>query len=249
MGRLTGKKALVSGGAQGLGAAHVRAIIANGGQVVIGDIDDATGRALATELGDAAVYVHLDVTSEPDWRAAVATAVAQFGGLNIMVNNAGIASFGGLVNPSPDAWETVIAINLTGPFLGIVAAREALIASAPSAIVNISSTAGMIGCTEAHGYTASKFGLRGLTKSVALELAAFGVRCNSVHPGIIRTRIIEGLQVDVLLGPMQRVGEPSEVAQLVVYLASDESSFSTGSEFIVDGGQIAGTFVLPTLKQ
>lgn len=247
-GRLDGKVALVTGGARGLGAAQARAIVAHGGRVVIGDLDDDAGQALAHELGDAAHYLALDVTSEPGWRTAVATTLDRFGKLNVLVNNAGIVTFGPIGTYGRAAWEAIIAVNLTGPFLGIAAARDALAASAPSSIINISSTAGMVGAAEGHGYSASKFGLRGLTKSAAMELAAVGIRCNSVHPGIIRTPRTEGLPVDVLLGPMRRMGEPDEVANLVVYLASDESSFSTGSEFIVDGGQIAGTSAPPAPK-
>ncbi len=248
MSSLDGKVALVTGGSNGLGAAQARAIVAAGGRVLIGDRLDDAGQALALELGDAARYVHLDVTSEADWRQAVDTAVAHFGRLNVLVNNAGIVTFGALGAYTRAQWEAIVAVNLTGPFLGIVAARAALVASAPSSIVNISSTAGMVGGAEAHGYSASKFGLRGLTKSVALELGALNVRCNSVHPGIIRTARTDGVDVDVLLGPMRRMGEAAEVANLVVYLASDDSSFSTGSEFIVDGGQLAGTPAPPTPK-
>lgn len=239
--RLAGKVALVSGGARGMGAAHARAIVAHGGRVVIGDLRDDQGAALAVELGAAATYVHLDVTSADDWREAVALAVARYGGLNILVNNAGIFGLGTLAAYPRVEWDAIIAVNLTGPFLGIVAARDALIASRPSSIVNISSTAGFVGTAEAHGYVASKFALRGLTKSVAMELGPLGVRCNSIHPGVIETPLTAGLDLSVLVGALRRIGQPEEVANLVVYLGSDESSFSTGAEFIVDGGQIAGT--------
>lgn len=241
MGRLDGKVALISGGARGMGAEHARAMIREGGQAVIGDILDADGAALADELGPGIVYTHLDVTQMSDWQHAVDLAVRSFGKLNVLVNNAGIANFGPLGAFSQTAWSRILEINLTGPFLGITAARDALVAAAPASIVNIASTAGIVGAAAAHGYCASKFGLRGLTKSVALELAQAGVRCNSIHPGIIRTPLTEGLDVSVLVGPMGRMGEAAEVANLLIYLASDESSFSTGSEFIIDGGQTAGT--------
>jgi 3alpha(or 20beta)-hydroxysteroid dehydrogenase len=241
MARLSGKTALVSGGARGMGASHARAIVAEGGNVVIGDLLDADGEALATELGDSAVYTHLDVTRPEDWDAAVALATSTFGGLNVLVNNAGIVNFGELSEYTASQWDLIISINLTGPFLGIAAARDALVASAPSSIVNISSTAGFQGSAALHGYTASKFGVRGLTKSVAMELGAHGVRANSIHPGPIRTPMTTDLDLDNLSGALGRIGEPAEVSNLVVYLASDESSFSTGAEFVVDGGQLAGT--------
>ena len=240
MARLDGKIALVSGGARGMGASHARAIVAEGGKVVVGDLLDDEGRALAEELGDAARYVHLDVTSEDDWAAAVATAVDEFGGLNVLVNNAGIVNFGRLGSYTRQQWELILGINVTGAFLGITAARDALVASAPSSIVNISSTAGMQGTTALHGYVASKFGVRGLTKSVALDLGPYGVRVNSVHPGFISTPMTASLNPDDLLIPLGRPAAPEEVSRMIVFLASDEASCSTGSEFVVDGGLIAG---------
>lgn len=238
---LVGKTALISGGARGMGASHARAIVENGGKVVIGDILDAEGQALAEELGESAVYAHLDVTKAADWDAAVALALSTFGNLNVLVNNAGIVNFGPIGGFTQEQWELIIGINLTGPFLGITAARDALVASAPSSIINISSTAGFQGTAALHGYAASKFGLRGLTKSVAMELGALNVRSNSVHPGPIRTPMTAGLDTDSMTVTLGRIGEPEEVSNLVVYLASDASSYSTGAEFIVDGGQLAGT--------
>jgi 3alpha(or 20beta)-hydroxysteroid dehydrogenase len=245
MNRLNSKVALVTGGARGIGEACARAVVANGGQVVIADLSDESGQGLGTELGERARYVHLDVTSADEWAQAVAFTLAEFGTLNVLVNNAGTATFGPLGTYTRESWDALLAVNLTGPFLGMSAARDALVASAPAAIVNVSSAAGMVGSAQAHGYTASKFGLRGLTKSVALELGAFGVRCNSVHPGPIRTPFTQDLDMSLIVGPLGRMGEPEEVANLVVYLASDESSFSTGSEFMVDGGQIAGIKAMP----
>jgi 3alpha(or 20beta)-hydroxysteroid dehydrogenase len=240
MERLTGKVALVTGGARGLGAAHARAIVAEGGKVVIGDVLDDDGRALAAELGGAARYVRLDVTSAEDWAAAVSAAVDTYGRLNVLVNNAGIWNHGALGEYTIEQWNKIVAINVTGPFLGITAARDALVAAAPSSIINTSSTAGIQGNPGVHGYVASKFAIRGLTKSVALELGPHNVRANSVHPGVIRTPMIDGLDVGGQIGALRRIGEPEEVAALVVYLASDESSFQTGAEFVVDGGQLAG---------
>jgi 3alpha(or 20beta)-hydroxysteroid dehydrogenase len=240
MGRLQNKVAIVSGGARGMGATHARAIVAEGGQVIIGDLLDEEGRALASELGDAARYVHLDVTSPQDWSNAVSSALDSFGHLNALINNAGIANFGRLGEYTLAQWNLIMNVNATGTFLGISAARDALIAAAPSSIVNISSTAGLQGVPAAHGYVASKFAIRGLTKSVALELGQYNVRANSVHPGIIKTPMTAGLNVGSQIGALQRPGDPEEVSALVVYLISDESSFQTGSEFVIDGGQLAG---------
>ncbi len=245
VGRLDGKVAVISGGARGLGEAFARAIVAEGGSVTLGDIRDPEGEVLALELGPRATYTHLDVTSSKDWQDAVALTVSTFGRLNVLVNNAGVAVFGNLGQFNEQQWNGVLAINLTGPFLGISAARDALVAAAPSAIVNISSTAGLVGNAGGHAYNASKFGLRGLTRSVALELWPLGVRCNSVHPGPTLTPATEGSDFSSIIGPLGRLGTPAEVANLVVYLAGDESSFSTGAEFVVDGGQTAGHAALP----
>ena len=244
-GRLAGKVALISGAAQGLGEAFARAIVAHGGSVTLGDVRDVQGQTLADELGPQALYRHLDVTSSKDWQEAVDATVSTFGRLNVLVNNAGVAAFGNLGQFTEQQWNAVLAINLSGPFLGTSAARDALVAAAPSAIVNISSTAGLVGNAGGHAYNATKFGLRGLTKSVALELWPLGVRCNSVHPGPTLTPATEGSDFTAIIGPLGRLGSPAEVANLVVYLASDESSFSTGAEFVVDGGQTAGHGALP----
>jgi 3alpha(or 20beta)-hydroxysteroid dehydrogenase len=242
MGRLSGKIALVSGGSRGMGATHARAIVANDGKVVIGDILEAEGAALARELGDDAHFIRLDVTKADDWKAAVALAVTEFGGLNVLVNNAGIAEKPTELEEYTEAqWNTILGINLTGVLLGIKAAVGALKASAPASIINISSTAGFIGTPGLHGYVATKFGVRGLTKAVAAELGSSRVRANSIHPGPIRTPMIAGFDVSGVAGALGRMGEPEEVSNLVVYLASDESSFSTGTEFVVDGGQLAST--------
>jgi len=238
--QLQGKVALISGGARGMGASHAREIVARGGKVVIGDVLDADGTALADELGDAATFVHLDVTEPEQWETAVSTATTMFGKLDVLVNNAGILSQGRIGEYGKDDWDRIIGINLTGQFLGITAATKALVDAAPASIINVSSTNGFQGSAAMHGYTASKFGVRGLTKSVAMELGAQGVRANSVHPGPIATPMTEGLDASGLAAALHRFGDPREVSNLVCYLASDESSFSTGSEFVVDGGQLAG---------
>ncbi|MGD9755780.1 MAG: SDR family oxidoreductase [Acidimicrobiia bacterium] len=238
--RLEGKVALISGGARGMGASHARAMVAQGAKVVLADVLDTEGEALAAELGDAAAYVHLDVTDRDQWAAAVQATVDRFGKLNVLVNNAGIANFGPIGHYPPQEWDRVIAINLTGVFNGIHASVEALKAAAPSSIINISSTAGLQGYAALPGYNAAKFGVRGLTKSVALDLGAAGVRCNSVHPGVVATPMTESLLTPQKHVAMRRVGRPEELSQLIVFLASDESSFSTGAEFVADGGETAG---------
>ncbi|MBE1536807.1 glucose 1-dehydrogenase [Actinomadura algeriensis] len=238
MGRVDGKVALISGGARGIGAAAARALAAEGAEVVIGDILDDEGAAVAKELGDAARYVHLDVTRADDWTSAVETATVEFGRLNVLFNNAGIVNGGPINRFKAEKWQRILDVNLTGPFLGIRAATDALIAAGGGSIINNSSIEGLRGTSMVHGYVASKWGLRGLTKSVAVELAPHGVRVNSLHPGLIRTPITEGIPDDQIPVPLGRPGLPEDVASFVVFLASDESSYATGTEFVVDGGTV-----------
>ena len=223
-----------------MGAAHAQRLVDEGAQVVIGDLLDKAGEETAAALGQNARYVHLDVTKPGDWDAAVATAVREFGRLDVLVNNAGIANFGTIEDYTLDQWNLIIAINLTGTFNGIKAAVPALKASGAGSIINISSTAGLKGVAALPGYAAAKFGVRGLTKEVAIDLGRYNVRANSVHPGNIRTPMTDGLDVDQSLVPLGRMGEVAELSNLVLFLASDESSFSTGAEFIADGGETAG---------
>ncbi|MFN8068659.1 MAG: SDR family oxidoreductase [Mycolicibacterium insubricum] len=239
-GRLADKVALISGGARGMGASHAEAMIAEGAQVVIADLLDDEGAATAERLGDAARYVHLDVTSPEDWAAAVAATVDTFGKLNVLVNNAGIINVGTVEDYDLNDWHRIIDINLTGVFLGMRASVKALREAGGGSIVNISSIEGLGGTTMTHGYTAAKFGVRGITKSAAWELGQWGIRVNSVHPGLIRTPMIAGVPEDIFQSALGRAADPVEVSNLVVYLASDESSYSTGSEFVVDGGTVAG---------
>ena len=238
MGRVDGKVALISGGARNIGAASARMLVAEGAQVVIGDLLDEEGAALADELGDAARYVHLDVTSDADWRSAVELTVAEFGTLNVLFNNAGIFNGGRLQRYETDLWQQMLDVNLTGAFLGMRASADAMIAAGGGSIINTSSIEGLRGTPWAHGYVASKWGLRGLTKSVALELAPQGIRVNSLHPGRISTPATDQMPDDMIPIPLGRPGLPDEVATFVVFLASDESSFATGSEFVMDGGTV-----------
>jgi 3alpha(or 20beta)-hydroxysteroid dehydrogenase len=252
MGRMDGKVALVSGGARGQGEAEVRLLVAEGAKVVFGDILDDLGEVVAKELGDAAHYLHLDVRREEDWQTAVAEAESRYGKLDVLVNNAGVLQMGGMTHEiSLDDYMRVIEINQVGVFLGMRNAIPALLRSGGGAIVNTSSTNGLQGYGGTMAYTASKFAVRGMTKNAALEYGKAGIRVNSVHPGGIDTPMtrpgddLGGFTADDQAEvydamAMARVGQPEEVAKLVLFLASDESSYCSGAEFIIDGGQTAG---------
>ncbi|MET9487981.1 glucose 1-dehydrogenase [Nocardia sp. NPDC006630] len=246
MGQLDGKVALITGGARGMGAEHVRRFVAEGARVVFGDLLDDEGKALAAELGAAVHYVHHDVTDESDWQAAVSAAVAQFGRLDVLVNNAGILRFKKLLEMSLDEWNLMQNINVTGSFLGIKTAAPAMIDSGGGAIVNVSSVEGFVGAAGLSAYSASKFALRGLTKSAARELGHSGIRVNSIHPGGIATPMTAsvagatGLDGNSFFSdlPIPRWGQPVEVSEVALFLASDASSYCTGGEFVVDGGML-----------
>lgn len=236
----TDLKLLVTGGARGIGAATARLLAAGGAKVLITDVLDDEGAALAAAIGPNARYRRLDVTSEAGWAAAVAEAEAEFGGLNALFNNAGIVQFAPVQDCAPDAFRRVIDINLTGCFLGIRACAPALARAGGGAIVNTSSTAGLQGYAGLAAYVSSKWGLTGLTRAAALDLAPQGTRVVSLHPGPIRTPMVEGLPDDLAAAqPIPRFGEPDEVARMVRFLLC-EASYSTGSAFVIDGGAVTG---------
>jgi len=243
MGRFDGTVALVSGGARGMGAAHVRGLVTEGAKVVFGDILDDEGKTLAEELGEDVFYLHLDVTDAGHWQDAVTTAEREYGPINLLINNAGIVSFGPIDAMPPEEFRRVIDINLTGTYLGMHYSIPSLKAAGGGVIINISSTAGMMGYANIGAYTASKWGVRGLTKAAALELGKYGIRVLSVHPGPIRTPMTAGFGDEMTLGqPIDRMGEPEEVTKLVLFLAAD-ATYSTGSEFLVDGGAVLGPVI------
>ena len=236
MARLPNTVAIISGGARGMGAAHARAFVREGARVVIADVLDDEGRALAAELGDAVRYEHLDVTSESQWEAVVAATIDVFGTVDVLVNNAGIGNMAAIDKYTLEMWNAVLAVNLTGTFLGVKAVVPVMKAAKHGSIINISSVEGLRGSAGLHGYVASKFAVRGLTKSVAVELGRHNVRVNSVHPGFIVTSMTDQLEFANQQVPLGRPAQPEEVSSLVVFLASEESAYSTGAEFVVDGG-------------
>src|SRR4051794_14511424 len=243
--RLAGKVALITGGSRGMGAASARQFVAEGAKVVLGDILDDDGKALADELGENARYVHLDVTNEDDWAAAVETTEREFGALNVLVNNAGILRFGALEEEKLDDFRRLLDINLIGVFLGMRTVIPALRRAGGGSIVNLSSTEGLGASPFLAAYTASKFAVRGITKVAALELGPDNIRVNSVHPGGIDTPMTREVMDDrgrkyvANKVPLKRMGTADDVAALITYLASDDSSYSTGAEFVVDGGATA----------
>ena len=248
MGRLDGKVALITGAARGQGAAEARLFVAEGASVMLGDVLDADGEIVAKELGASAVYRHHDVTSENDWAAIVADTKSQFGRIDVLVNNAGVFKVVGMTATSLDEYMRIVTINQVGTFLGMKAVCETMIGQGTGSIVNISSVAGLAGSAGTIAYTASKFAVRGMTKVAAVELAPFGVRVNSVHPGYIDTPMLRdafGAFGDETIAnagasvPNGRLATAEDVAKLVLYLASDDSAYSTGSEFVVDGGLMA----------
>jgi 3alpha(or 20beta)-hydroxysteroid dehydrogenase len=240
MDRLKGKIILISGGARGQGAAEARLFVAEGARVVIGDVLEAEGGRLASELGDAATFVTQDVTREEDWNKAVAAAAA-LGGLHGLVNNAGIYQPRTLMETDAALFERHMRVNQLGCFLGMKAVVPLMEQSGGGSVVNISSTAGLRGSPGAFAYSATKWALRGMTKAAAADLAPRKIRVNSIHPGpidtdMLKVRTPQENQRRLQLVPMKRMGSAEEVANLVVYLLSDESGYVTGAEVAIDGG-------------
>ncbi len=250
MGRLDGKVALISGGAKGQGACHARMMAQEGAKVVLGDIADDDGQQVAEAIngaGGSATYVHLNVTSEADWAAAVAAAEQTYGKLNVLVNNAGILIRSSIEATTEDDFDRIMAINVKGVFMGTKHALPAMRKAGGGSIINISSTAGLVGSPgETAAYTATKGSVRLFTKATAVQHAKEQIRCNSIHPGPIETDMIKDMMESPALLekrmqrlPLKRIGKPEDISYGVIYLASDESSFVTGSELVIDGGTTA----------
>ncbi|OZU87561.1 3-alpha-hydroxysteroid dehydrogenase [Virgibacillus indicus] len=243
MKRLNGKVAIITGAARGMGASHARLFVKEGAKVIIADILEQDGQALAEELGENAKFIKLDVTKAENWEEAVTAAEEAFGPVNVLVNNAGISMNKSIEETTEEEYRKIIDINQVSVFLGVKAVIPSMKNSDGGSIVNISSINGLVG--GAIGYTDSKFAVRGMTKAAALGLAHYGIRANSVHPGVIETPMIaqedskDAIQEFAKYIPNKRVAKPEEVSNLVLYLASDESSYSTGAEFVVDGGLTA----------
>ena len=241
MGRLDGKVAIVTGGARGQGAAEVRLFAAEGASVVCTDVLVDEGQALAAELGGNVVFARHDVSREEEWDAAVALAQERFGGLHVLVNNAGIAHTASIAEHTVADYEKIVAVNQIGVFLGIRAAIAPMTAAGGGSIINISSVAGIRGIKNMIAYSASKYAVTGMTAGAALELARYKIRVNSIHPGVIQTPML-GVNAQSVTDamvkntPMRRLGEPVEIARAALFLASDESSYMTGEILHPDGG-------------
>ncbi|WP_026908153.1 glucose 1-dehydrogenase [Paucisalibacillus globulus] len=243
MARLEGKVAIITGAAQGMGASHARRFIEEGAKVVLTDLNEEKGTALAEELGENALFVKQNVASPEDWDMVVAKAESAFGPVNVLVNNAGITMAKSILQTSVEEYRRIVEINQVSVFLGMKTVVPSMQKSGGGSIVNVSSINGIVG--GAIGYTDTKFAVRGMTKAAAMECSNYGIRVNSVHPGVIATPMV--VQEDTKSAveefakhiPLKRVAQPEEVSNIVLYLASDESSYSTGAEFIVDGGLTA----------
>jgi 3alpha(or 20beta)-hydroxysteroid dehydrogenase len=245
--RLDGRVALISGAARGQGEAEARLLVERGARVVVADVLVAEGEAVATSLGDAARFVPLDVGDPGQWTEAVEATVAAFGRLDVLVNNAGIVRAGAIELVAVDDYMEAVRVNQLGCFLGMQAVVPTMKAQSSGSIVNVSSIAGLQGVAGAVPYVATKWAIRGMTKTAAIELGHDGIRVNSVHPGVIDTLMTNNPQFDDVdkqavfdAFPIPRIGTAAEVAEVVAFLASDASSYCTGAEFIVDGGAVAG---------
>jgi 3alpha(or 20beta)-hydroxysteroid dehydrogenase len=243
MGRLDGKVAIITGAARGQGEAEARLFAAEGARVVVADVLADEGAAVASSLGSAAAFAPLDVTSEDQWQAAVSLAEERFGPVNVLVNNAGVLLFQSIDKTDPADFERIMRVNVHGVFLGIRAVTPSMERAGRGSIVNISSTAGLTGLPFLGAYVASKWAVRGLTKTAAIDLGGKGIRVNSVHPGGIDTPMLAGTSPDAPFYrrlPVPRMGQADEAARAVLFLASDEASYTTGAELAVDGGATCG---------
>lgn len=242
-GRLEGKVAIITGAARGQGEAETRRFVAEGARVLLADVLDTEGEAVAASLGPNAAYRHLDVTSEDDWIAAVAAAEERFGPVSILVNNAGILDFSPIQKQKVERFRAVLEVNLVGVLIGMKSVAPSMERAGGGSIVNISSNAGLEGLPSSAAYVSSKWAVRGLTKTGAFDLGPLGVRVNSVHPGGVNTPMIGGNGDGTAWAkrlPIPRFGQPDEIANVVTFLASDEASYVTGAEWAVDGGATAG---------
>lgn len=249
MSHLDGKVVLITGAAQGQGAAEARQVVASGGSVLVTDVLDDLGAELVADLGSNASYARLDVTDESDWAEAVDALVRWRGRIDVLVNNAGIALAKPFTDTTVDDYRRIVEVNQLGPFLGMRAVVPTMIGQRSGSIVNISSIDGLTGTAGFSAYASTKHAMVGLTKSTALELGPLGIRVNSVHPGAVRTPMIDDPDLGGITAveamvvpqiPLRRLGAAEDVAQLVCFLASDESSYCTGASFLIDGGWIAG---------
>jgi 3alpha(or 20beta)-hydroxysteroid dehydrogenase len=234
--RVAGKVAIVTGGAQGMGAAHIRLLAENGARVAIADRDEEAGKTLAADIGPNAMFVHLDVTSQDGWSSAVQTVHDRFGLVDVLINNAGILMSNTVETATLADYRKIIDVNQVGCFLGMQAVIADMKQIGRGSIINISSTAGVVGFTDNFAYAASKWAVRGMTKAAALDLAADNIRVNAILPGEVHTRMIADLELDTSMTPLGRFGDPREIAYLALYLASDESAYTTGADYVIDGG-------------
>lgn len=243
MSRLSGKVAIITGAAQGMGAAHAKLFVEQGAKVVLTDLNEEKGHAFAAELGENALFIKQNVASEEDWTTVIAKTEEAFGPVNVLVNNAGITMAKNMLEITVEEYRRIVDINQVSVFLGMKTVAASMMKAGGGSIVNISSMNGLV--AGAVGYTDTKFAVRGMTKAAAINLAPMGIRVNSVHPGVIATPMV--VQEDTKAAveefskhiPLKRVAQPEEVSNMVLFLASDESSYSTGSEFVIDGGLTA----------
>jgi 3alpha(or 20beta)-hydroxysteroid dehydrogenase len=249
MGRLDGKVTLITGAARGQGEATARLFAEEGAKVVLGDVLDDAGKTVAASLGDAAIYLHHDVSQEESWAHFVATASETFGRIDVLMNNAGILHLASVAEIALDDYMKVIRVNQVGCLLGMKSVIPAMVQAGGGSIINVSSTTGIEGAMGMVAYVASKFAIRGMTKTAALEMGRAGIRVNSLHPGGIDTPMGDGsmegfedVDTQAFYGslPLGRIAKPVELARVALFLASDESSYCTGSEFVADGGMLAG---------